>query len=277
VPGTVRNSSDDERTTMEAAGLERHDGPSRARVYDALRGGHQGLAADRALADDLEAACPGLRDLVAIQRRFVLKAARWTAAVKGISQFIDAGAGFPATPAVHGEVRQAEPGASVAYVDCDPEAAVVLRAAYQGLEGIAVTEGDVTDPEAVLADEGLRGVISLGEPACVVFGGLLSSLPADMASATVAGFTRRMVPGSAVIISCFSYSDPGLAARMAGTFAGAGPFFSHDAGTIEGFFGGAGLRIVHRRPMNVACWPACPLGEQEQPELQVLGGVGILG
>jgi hypothetical protein len=259
---------------LEAAGLERQNRPSRARVYDALRGGHQGLAADRALADDLEAACPGLRDLVAVQRRFVLKASRWSAAVLGISQFIDAGAGFPAVPAVHGEVRQAEPGASVAYVDCDPEAAMVLRTAYQGLEGIAVTEGDVTDPDRVLADEGLRGVIDLGEPACVVFGTTLSGMTADVASATAAGFARRLAPGSAVIISCVSYSDQEFAARMAGTFAGAGPFFSHDAGTIEGFFADAGLRVVHGRVMNLQCWPACPV-EAALADPQVIGGVGI--
>ena len=65
-----------------------------------------------------------------------------------------------------------------------------------------------------------------------------------------------------------------LALRRAGTFAGAGPFFSHDAETIAGFFGVAGLWVLHGRPMNVQCWPACPV-EASLAEVQVIGGIGI--
>ena len=254
--------------------------PSPAMVYEALLGGHLTHAADRAVAAELEKTCPGLRELVRIQRRFAVEAAAWAGAMLGIGQFVDAGAGLPAAPAIHDGARRAQPDATVAYVDHDASVVLHLRAEfgavaeYGAVEGIAIVEADVTDPDAVLADPGLRKVIDLERPAAVIFGGTLSSMARDVAGAAVAGFARRMARGSCVIAGCISYGDKALAERMASVFAGTGPFTNHGSEAIAGFFEGAGLRIVHGRPMDARCWPACPVTE-ERPAVQVLGGIGV--
>ena len=71
--------------------------PNMARVYDYWLGGKDHYAADRAEAERLLAIYPPLRDLVRENRAFVTQAVTW-AARQGIGQFIDLGAGLPASP-----------------------------------------------------------------------------------------------------------------------------------------------------------------------------------
>ena len=96
--------------------------PNMARVYDYWLGGKDNYPADRAEAQRLLTIYPPLRDLVRENRAFVTHAVNW-AARQGIGQFIDLGAGLPASPSVHQAAREAMPKARVAYVDID---AVVL-------------------------------------------------------------------------------------------------------------------------------------------------------
>ncbi len=93
--------------------------PNMARVYDHWLGAKEHLAADRAEAERLLAIYPPLQDLVRENRTFVTQAVTW-AAQQGIGQFIDLGAGLPASPSVHQAAREVLPTARVAYVDIDP-------------------------------------------------------------------------------------------------------------------------------------------------------------
>jgi hypothetical protein len=249
--------------------------PSAPRVYEYLLGGSDYFPADRALSErmmDPERGYPGLRALVRENRRFVLKSVEWTARMKGASQFLDLGCGLPSVPSVHGTAMQAAGLAAVCYVDCDAIVASHVRASLDGCgPGLAVVEADVTDPAAVLADEGLRGAIDLERPVAVILGGTLSSMDPDTARKTVAGFTQAMAPGSCVVISCVSYGDPALAARMELLFGTAGSWRNHGSEDVAGFFEAAGLRLVHGRPMDVRCWPACPAGKAVAGDAAVSG------
>lgn len=261
--------------TVPVPGTEANAGPSAPRIYDYLIGGHESYAADRALAERLAGEYPGLRALARQNRGFILKAARWTAAMRGTGQFIDLGCGLPAVPALHDAAREAVPLAVAAYVDRDPEVIMHSRTAYRDVPGLAVVDGDVADPAAVLADEGLRGVIDLARPACAVFGGVLSAMDADAAQKAVAGFAGAMAPGSAVVISCVSYADSGLAERMAALFGATGCWQNHGEQDVASFFAAAKLRLLHGRVMDVSCWPACPAARGTSAGARVLGGIGI--
>ena len=250
--------------------------PSGARIYDFLIGGNGHYHADREMAGRLLEVYPGLRDVVREQRAFILKAAGWVARMKQIRQFIDLGCGLPAVPSVHATVREAAGFPSVCYVDHDPVVASHLRAALDGAgPGLAAVEADVSDPETVLADKGLLDVIDLSQPVCVILGGTLSGMDADVAGKAVAGYAEALAPGSAVIISCISYCDPELAARMAGVFGSAGTWRNHGSEDVSSFFDVTGLRLVHGRIMDVKCWPACPVVQAQGPDAQVIGGIGI--
>ena len=82
--------------------------PNMARVYDYWLGGKDHYAVDRAEAGWLLAIYPPLRDLVRENRASVTQAVSW-AAPQGIGQFIDLGAGLPASPPVHQAVRAVLP------------------------------------------------------------------------------------------------------------------------------------------------------------------------
>jgi S-adenosyl methyltransferase len=92
--------------------------PNPARVYSRLLGGKDHFAPDRAEADLLLEIYPPLAEMVKENRAFLAEAVTW-AAGQGISQFLDLGAGLPATPAIHQTARAVLPAARVAYVDTD--------------------------------------------------------------------------------------------------------------------------------------------------------------
>ena len=123
----------------------RPDIPSVARIYDYLLGGKDHLAVDRKIGEELVQIYPGVRDLVAANRRFLARAVDW-AADQGVRQFIDLGCGMPTEPSTHETAQAVRPGARVAYVDTDPVALAHLRAfAEHGNDAVTVVWGDARD------------------------------------------------------------------------------------------------------------------------------------
>jgi SAM-dependent methyltransferase len=258
---------------IPAAGASR---PNQARVYDFLLGGKDNFGPDRDLAARLEAAaggCAPVRELAGINRAFVLKAVQWCASMLAIDQFLDLGCGLPLKPAVHDAARQGCPEATVVYADIDP---VVIShvSALQSGDGLAAVLADASDPAAVLEEAVATGLLDLERSACVILGATLSTMPADVARAAVASYAAALAPGSAVVISCGSCADPETGARMAEMAGAAGPWHNHGYEDVASFFAAGGLRVIHGRIMNLACWPTCALTAQDEPA-SVLGGIGI--
>ena len=146
--------------------------PNMARVYDYWLGGKDHYAADRAEAERLLAIYPPLRDLVRENRAFVTQAITW-AARQRIGQFIDLGAGLPASPPVHRAARAVLPSARVAYVDIDPVVLSHARALLTSDDGVTAVAADLRDPAAVLAHPELRAVIDPARPAGIILGAVL--------------------------------------------------------------------------------------------------------
>ena len=119
--------------------------PNMARVYDYWLGGKDNYPADRAEGEQLLGIYPPLRDLVRENRAFVIQAVSW-AARQGIGQFIDLGAGLPASPAVHQAARKVMPSARVAYVDIDSVVLSHARALLATSDGVTAVAADLRDP-----------------------------------------------------------------------------------------------------------------------------------
>ena len=213
--------------------------PNTARVYSRLLGGKDHFPADRGEADVLLGIYPPLAEMVQENRAFIAEAVTW-AAEQGIGQFVDLGAGLPATPAVHQTARAVLPGAQVAYVDTDPMVLSHARALLAG-HGVAAAAADLRDPDAVLADPELRAVIDPAEPVCVILAAVLHFLDADAARAVTAGYARLIAPGSFLVISCAVFDDEALAKRLAAEYT-AGQFVNHSREDVASFF--AGLELV---------------------------------
>ena len=124
--------------------------PNIARAYDYLLGGKDNFAADREMADKLVAIYPGVRQMVADNRRFLARALHYVL-TQGVRQYIDLGAGLPTSPAVHEIVRDHDSTAAVVYVDNNPVVLTHLRAlAASGNDHVAAVAADLGKPAIAL-------------------------------------------------------------------------------------------------------------------------------
>ena len=225
--------------------------PNMARVYNYWLGGKDHFPADRAEADFLLGIYPPLRDLVRENRAFVTRAVAW-AAGQGISQFLDLGAGLPASPAVHQAARAVQPAARVAYVDNDPVVLAHARALLAG-DGVTAVAADLRDPAAVLADKELRTVIDPAQPAGVILGAVLHFLDAATARTVAGGYAELIAPGSYLIISVARNDDEMLGKRLTQQYTAA-TWYNHSAEDVTSFF--AGLELVGPGVTEAQTWQA---------------------
>jgi len=165
-----------------------------ARIHDYWLGGKDNYAADRADAERLMAICPRLPLLARQSRLFLARAVQWLAA-QGVTQFLDLGCGLPSGQNTHQVAQAVRPGCRVVYVDADPVVITHARARLRG-PGVTVIHGDLTDPDAILADLRAQRALNLAEPAAVILAMVLHFFDAATASAIVAAFTRAVTPGS---------------------------------------------------------------------------------
>jgi S-adenosyl methyltransferase len=177
--------------------------PNPARVYDALLGGKDNYAADRAVADKLAEAKPALRPNVRANRAYLGRVTRFLAAEAGIRQFLDLGTGLPSLDNTHEVAQRVVPGARIVYVDNDPVVLAHARALLvsSSREGAtAYLQADIRDPETILERAG--ATLDLSKPVAVMLLGVLYMIPdADLPYEKVAAYVDAVVPGSYLAIS----------------------------------------------------------------------------
>src|SRR2546421_5402379 len=129
----------------------RTDVPHSARVYDALLGGKDNFAADRATAQKMTQILPGLKTTALANRQFMVRVARHLATERGIRQFLDIGTGLPTSPNLHQVVQAVDPTSRIVYVDNDPLLLVHPRALLTSSpEGkTSYVAADLRDVEAI--------------------------------------------------------------------------------------------------------------------------------
>jgi O-methyltransferase involved in polyketide biosynthesis len=171
--------------------------PSLARAWDNLLGGGASFAADRALALRLEALYPQMREVLAASRRYAAEVIT-RIAQSGVDQYLDLGAGLPTRPSTHEVAKAILPAARVAYVDRDPTVTAHGQALVPA--GVRYVEGDLAEPEAILASGDL-GFIDLSRPVCLVLTLVLHVLDPGTARAVVGVLVRALAPGSYVVIT----------------------------------------------------------------------------
>ena len=135
-----------------------------ARVYDYLLGGTHNFPADQAVGRMITAVEPNARAIARANRAFLGRAVRFLAGA-GIRQFLDIGSGIPTEGNVHEVAGQAAPGSRVVYADVDPVAIAHSTALLAGKGNAVIVEGDVREPEKILADDRVSGLIDFSQPA----------------------------------------------------------------------------------------------------------------
>jgi O-methyltransferase involved in polyketide biosynthesis len=226
--------------------------PSVARVYDFWLGGKDNFAVDRETGARMAEINPSLPRLVRDNRRFLCAAAA-RAAGAGVDQFLDLGAGLPAHPAVHEAARGVNPDARVCYVDNDPAAALHATVLLASGDGLAAVNADLTDPEAVLTNAGVRAVLDFTRPVGIILGAVLHFLSADAAARLCSAYTSPAAVGSWLIVSTGHYEDKELGDRVQRAAAHA-QFCNHDTAAVTSWL--AGLEIVPPGVCEAGRWIA---------------------
>lgn len=175
--------------------------PSGARTYDYLLGGSHNFAADRAMADQVERAVPGIRAAARLNRAFLARAVRFMIE-QGVRQFLDIGSGIPTVGNVHEIAQQEDPACRVVYVDKDPIAVAHSELMLAGNDHAAMVEADMRDPEAVLRHPVTRQLLNFDEPVGLLFLLVLHWVPdeADV-PAVVSHYREPLAPGSLLAIT----------------------------------------------------------------------------
>jgi hypothetical protein len=149
-----------------------------ARVYDYFLGGKDNFPADRQAAARILKGNPGMRDTCREQREYLRRAVRFLTKA-GIRQFIDIGTGLPTQENTHEVAQAIAPDARVAYVDNDPivlaHARVLMADRKYGRT--VFVHADAREPEQLLADPMLTGLIDFTQPVAVLLIGILHFMP----------------------------------------------------------------------------------------------------
>lgn len=176
--------------------------PSPARMYDYMLGGTHNFQVDRDATHEFQAQFPDLEDAAWANRGFHGRAARWMAITEGIEQFIDIGSGLPTQSNTHQVLHAVNPVARVVYVDNDP---MVLATAQELLTGdgtTAVIQADLREPDDLLGNPDLRGLIDFGRPVGLLMTAVVQFV-SDLSDPwrIVGRYVEALAPGSCLALS----------------------------------------------------------------------------
>jgi hypothetical protein len=246
--------------------------PSIARVYDYYLGGKDNYPADREFADRIAARVPDVPAVLRANRAFLRRVVRALAVEYGIQQFLDIGSGLPTQDNVHQVAQRHTPGACVVYVDNDPIVLAHGRALLTSGDRTAVVDGDLREPEAILANPNVRRLIDFDRPVAVL---LLTTLffVADehRPNAILARLHDAMAPGSFLAVSHAEVRPLIQEAGDAFTREATEPGIPRTREAITGFF--EGFELIAPGLVPVSAWR--PDGtEPENSSVWLLGGLG---
>ncbi|WP_433337331.1 SAM-dependent methyltransferase [Spirillospora sp. CA-294931] len=205
--------------------------PSIARAYDAVLGGKDNYAPDRAVADELMKVMPEIRELAWDNRALLGRGVRYLAREAGVRQFIDLGSGLPTVENTHQVAQSEAVDARVVYVDNDPIVLAHGRAILAENDRTAVVSADLRDPEGVLGHDRVRDLIDLSEPVAVLLVGMLHHLHDDEGPKRIVEAYMDAVPsGSHLFLTHFCRSGPDAEAleKTFLHFLGTGRFRTRD-------------------------------------------------
>jgi hypothetical protein len=124
--------------------------PTVARVYDAILGGKDNFAADRAVAAQAVKATGDGGKGARLNRAALGRAVRFMCR-QGVAQFLDLGSGLPTAQNTHQIAQAVNPAARVVYVDNDRSAYVHGQALLTGDASTVVVLADIREPDKLLA------------------------------------------------------------------------------------------------------------------------------
>ena len=182
--------------------------PSVARVYDAILGGKDNFAVDRAVAADAVSVM-GDGGMGARLNRAALGRAVRLMCRAGVTQFLDLGSGLPTVQNTHQIAQAVSPGSRVAYVDNDPSVQLHGQALLTGDTSTIVVLADIREPDALLAMPEITGFLDFTQPIGVILNAVIHHvLDEENPREIVATYKRALAPGSYLQLTHFVDASP---------------------------------------------------------------------
>jgi SAM-dependent methyltransferase len=239
-------------------------------MYDYYLGGKDNYAADRAAAEAVLTVAPEMREAARSGRALIKRVVEHLVRDRGIRQFLDLGSGLPAAENVHEIARAIDPSVRVVYVDYDDVVCIHGRALLCDPDHAIMLHRDIREPETVLGDPDLRGLLDLDQPVAVLMMFLLHLIPdADKPQDVVAAYRDALAPGSFLALShATDDARPEYMARITAIYERANaPFRPRPRAEIEAFFGDFELEP----PGLVNVWPYEQVPPGMDPDLSRTG------
>jgi len=146
--------------------------PNTARIWNYQLGGKDNFAADREASDAANAMVRGLGVPAgadtAVESRHLLQRMVDYMIGQGVRQFLDLGSGLPNMASTHQIAHRAAPEARIVYADVDPVVASHAAALMAG-PGVVTLQADLREPEQVLGDPRVSGLLDFGQPVGIMF------------------------------------------------------------------------------------------------------------
>jgi hypothetical protein len=182
--------------------------PSIARVYDAVLGGKDNFAADRAVVEEVQKTFPDGGGAARINRALLGRAVRYMAQA-GIDQFLDLGSGLPTVQNTHQIAQAVNPSARVVYVDNDPMVLAHGRALLAENKFTIVVTADLMEPERLMGRPEITGFLDLSRPLGLIMNAIVHHiLDEEDPYGIVARYQELMPSGSYLLLTHFSNSSP---------------------------------------------------------------------
>jgi S-adenosyl methyltransferase len=178
--------------------------PSVARVYDAILGGKDNFAVDRAVAAEAFKVLPDDGKGAKLNRAVLQRAVRFMAS-QGIGQFLDLGSGLPTVQNTHEIAQAVNPAARVVYVDNDPSVRLHAQALLADDSSTIVVMADIREPESILQDPEITGFLDFSKPMGLILNAVVHHiLDEEDPHGLLARYVGAIAPGSFVQITHFS-------------------------------------------------------------------------
>jgi hypothetical protein len=242
--------------------------PSTARMYDYYLGGKDNFPADREAAERVITMMPpGTIHTAAAQNRgFLGRAVNYLVTELGVRQFLDIGTGLPTMNSVHQVAQATNPDSRVVYVDHDPVVLAHAQDLLHGVPGTTILRHDLRDPDAILADPGLRAMLDFTQPVAVLLIAVLHFISDEEKPADIIGRLMNGLPaGSFLVIShatadSFAQLDDAIGVYQNATSS----MFNRSRAEVEALF--TGLDLIDPGVVWLPQWhPAPDTGLADDP------------
>lgn len=248
--------------------------PSVARVYDAILGGKDNFAADRAVAEEAVKAMGDGGGGARLNRAALGRAVRFMSDM-GVAQFLDLGSGLPTAQNTHQIAQAINTAARVAYVDNDPSAYIHGHALLVDNADTTVALADIREPDKLLAMPEVAGFLDFTQPIGLILNAVIHHvLDEEDPYGIVATYKEALAPGSYMQLTHFCNSSPEARANEQVLRASLGRGQTRSRAEIESFFDG--LDLVEPGLVYLPEWrPDEPVGLPLDPGSKLmLVGVG---